>query len=379
MQWIEQQLSDLGTSQALTQSKLDEMQEKMARSRSVAPVELPYTRRVTRSVSAHPEAATLVRLQDALNQVFSRVSALEQHQQEILTRLSALEQQQQELQQDQQELQQQQQQWRRHNTADETSSSTTGDVQVAQSSPAQPIEQQQHPQTSPRVPQMHPNSSQQTSSSQPPWSQLYDTREDDDDRLAAWREQQAGQSQQTQHSADSDEEHEAALAKDHHHHHHRNDAAAATTPPLFAELVALLGEARTLAGRHVHTHPLLRAKLEELGRATHAANVAAFDASRAWFRTLLYSHGPAAAADDRPLDPRRLLADVANLFGWAGERRRSCDLSVPPLPEDFMGLCAAATAADAEPPRALLAEYERLRDVCVARVLTLSGGRGKAR
>lgn len=233
MQWIEQQLSDLGTSQALTQSKLDEMREKMARSRSVAPVELPYTRRVTRSVSAHPEAATLVRLQDALNQMFSRVSALEQHQQE---------------------LQQHQQQWRRHNTADETSSSTTGDVQVAQSSPAQPIEQQQHPQTSPRVPQMQPNSSQQTSSSQPPWSQLYDTREDDDDRLEAWRQQQAGQSQQTQHSADSDEEHEAALAQDHHHHHHRNDAAAAaaTTPPLFAELVALLGEARTLAGRHVH-------------------------------------------------------------------------------------------------------------------------------
>lgn len=73
---------------------------------------------------------------------------------------------------------------------------------------------------------------------------------------------------------------------------------------------------------------------------------------------------------------------MADLAGWAGERRRACDVSVPPVQDDFLALGDAATraaaAADAEPARAaLLAEYERLRDVLVARVLTQSGGRGR--
>lgn len=88
------------------------------------------------------------------------------------------------------------------------------------------------------------------------------------------------------------------------------------------------------------------------------------------------------ADDEQLLDhQRRLLAEVAELVGWAGERRRACDLSVPPVRDDFMrpGAAAARAAAtttataDAEPTGALLVEYERLRDVCVARMLTFSG------
>ncbi|KAF9641784.1 hypothetical protein BFW01_g1767 [Lasiodiplodia theobromae] len=370
MQRIEKQLSDLGASLALTQAKVDEVHQ---RSRSVAPAEFSYTRPVTRSVSAHPEATALIEVQRVLNQMLPRVIALEQYQQETLPRLGALEQHQEELQQHQEELQQQQhEQQQQQNTADETNSSTTGDVQVAQSSPAQPIkqQQQQNPETSPRVPETHPNSSQQIASPQPPWSQLFDRRDDDDDRLAALGQQAVQSQQMTQHSADSDELREAD-------HAHGNDS-----PQLFAELVALLGEARTLAGRNAHTQPHLRSKLEELGRFAHAANVAAFDTSRAWCRALLYFHRPAAADGQQQLDPRQLVSDVADLAGWAGERRRACDVSVPPVLDDFLAVSAAgkraAAAADAEPARAaMLAEYERLRDVLVARVLTRSGGRGR--
>lgn len=213
-----------------------------------------------------------------------------------------------------------------------------------------------------------------------PWSQF-----SDNDCLNALEE--AGNDDGT---VDSDEEATAAHAQ-----HEASRALAQRR--LFADLVTWLGAARSLGGgvgRNVHAHPdeRLRTRLAALGRFAGTGNAAAFDACHAWCSALLfYLHSAGADADAGKLpDARHLMADMAGLARWAHERRRACVVAVEPVRDDFARLGAAARAAAtadavaeegegnrADRGRVAMAAYERLRDVFVARVLTLAGDEGR--
>lgn len=363
MQRIEKQQSDLGDSLALLRAEMDDVRKERERERSTAPLEFSYTRPVTRSVSAHPEAAATTH----------RLDEVQRHLQQMHARLGAMEHRMREI------VEQQQQQHRVHD-ADETGlERSTAGLQGAQSSAphAHAHTPEQHPQTLPNSQTGLPHgilpnqASQQDGSSTPsPPSDIFDPRSSSDERMALLK---ATQSQPHRPTIDSDEEREAlihapdpttipvplpptwsgphddistspsppsslfsdasrlallraspsqasidsdeereALAAAHEPSRAHGHGDAARLP---SDLVAWLRGASALpGGRNVHRHPRLRAKVEELGLFMRCGNVAAFDASRAWCSALLFFHGGGAAAADAGDDgQRRLVADMADL------------------------------------------------------------------
>ncbi|KAL1634260.1 hypothetical protein SLS58_010765 [Diplodia intermedia] len=366
MERMEQQQSDLGASLSVLRAEMTRMRRGRERARSAAPPEFWSTRPVTRSVSARPEAAALDEVQRYLQQMHAQVEAMEH---EMDVRLGAME---------------QQQQQRVHSEA-AAGQASSQPQQQQQCPPAMPLptSQQTAGVPPPRdLPPRTPNPAPRHQSSSPhaPWSQFSDA-----DRLNALADEEAGAAAPALATIDSDEEAAAA--------HAQHEAARALSQRrLFADLVAWLRGARSLSAscNNVHAHPdeRLRTRLAALGRFAAVGNVTAFDACRAWCSALMfYLHGDDAEEQPQPqpLDPRGLVADLAALLRWADGRRRACDVCEGPVRDDFARLgaaarCAAEAAeggADGGGVEAAVAAYERQRDVCVARVLTLSGSEGR--